>query len=190
MRRLPLIATLVVLLAVGTMIRLGVWQLDRLHEKQAMLARYAVAEADPAVRAWPGAGISGYARVRAQCRSAGATRPEAGRSATGKTGWAQVADCTTPGGARARLVLGWSTAPVPVQWAGGPVTGIYVPRGDLAVIFADPPLAGLQASARPDPRDLPNNHLAYAVQWFLFAAVALVIYALALRARMRRILGG
>lgn len=186
MRRVPLIATLVVLLAVGTMIRLGMWQLDRLHEKQAMLARYAAAEADRTVRTWPGDGISGYARVRTQCRSAGPTRPEAGRSAAGQTGWAQVADCTTPGGARARIVLGWSAAPVAVQWAGGPVTGTHVPRGDATVIVADPPLAGLQPSARPDPRDLPNNHLAYAVQWFLFAAVALVIYALALRTRMKR----
>ena len=30
-----------------------------------------------------------------------------------------------------------------------------------------------------------NNHMAYAVQWFLFAATALVIYAVALRRRMR-----
>jgi surfeit locus 1 family protein len=41
------------------------------------------------------------------------------------------------------------------------------------------------ANARPDPNDIPNNHLAYAVQWFLFAGVALVIYALAVRKRMR-----
>jgi surfeit locus 1 family protein len=32
---------------------------------------------------------------------------------------------------------------------------------------------------------VPNNHLAYAVQWFLFAAVASVIYVLALRWRGR-----
>jgi surfeit locus 1 family protein len=32
---------------------------------------------------------------------------------------------------------------------------------------------------------VPNNHLAYAVQWFLFAGVAAVIYALALRRRTR-----
>ncbi|NBO00626.1 MAG: hypothetical protein EBV21_04095 [Betaproteobacteria bacterium] len=32
--------------------------------------------------------------------------------------------------------------------------------------------------------DLPNNHLSYAVQWFLFAFVALVIYALAVRKRL------
>ena len=51
-------------------------------------------------------------------------------------------------------------------------------------LVADPPLAGLQANARPDPSDIPNNHLSYAVQWFLFAATALVIYAIALRKRL------
>jgi surfeit locus 1 family protein len=50
---------------------------------------------------------------------------------------------------------------------------------------ADPPLAGLAANARPDPADIPNNHWSYAVQWFLFAGTALVIYALALRKRLR-----
>ena len=51
-------------------------------------------------------------------------------------------------------------------------------------IIANPPLAGLSANAVPDPSDLPNNHLAYAVQWFLFALTALVIYFLALRKRL------
>ena len=50
-------------------------------------------------------------------------------------------------------------------------------------IVADPPLAGLIANARPDPRDIPNNHWSYAIQWFAFAATALIIYALALRRR-------
>ena len=48
-------------------------------------------------------------------------------------------------------------------------------------LVAAPPQAGLAQLALPDPRDLPNNHLSYAVQWFLFAATALVIYVLALR---------
>ena len=48
-----------------------------------------------------------------------------------------------------------------------------------------PPQAGLTQLAAPDPRDVPNNHLSYAVQWFLFAVTALVIYGLALRKRWR-----
>ncbi len=54
-----------------------------------------------------------------------------------------------------------------------------------ARLIAAPPLAGLAANAAPDPTDIPNNHFSYAVQWFLFAATALVIYALALRKRWR-----
>jgi surfeit locus 1 family protein len=50
---------------------------------------------------------------------------------------------------------------------------------------ADPPVGGLAANAAPDPADLPNNHLAYAGQWFFFALTALVIYVLALRRRRR-----
>jgi len=41
----------------------------------------------------------------------------------------------------------------------------------------------LMANASPDPRDIPNNHWSYAIQWFAFAATALIIYALALRRR-------
>ena len=51
--------------------------------------------------------------------------------------------------------------------------------------WADPALGGLEANALPDPSDLPNNHLSYAVQWFAFALTALVIYAMVLRRRGR-----
>jgi cytochrome oxidase assembly protein ShyY1 len=42
---------------------------------------------------------------------------------------------------------------------------------------------GLSPSRAPDPSSVPDNHLAYAVQWFAFAAMAIVIYAFALRRR-------
>ena len=45
---------------------------------------------------------------------------------------------------------------------------------------------GLTANGRPTPDSVPNNHLAYAWQWFMFAGVATIIYALALRGRWRR----
>ena len=54
------------------------------------------------------------------------------------------------------------------------------------MIVSAAPAPGLTAPKRPDPESLPNNHLAYAVQWFLFAISALAIYALALRQRWRR----
>jgi cytochrome oxidase assembly protein ShyY1 len=84
----------------------------------------------------------------------------------------------------ADVVLGWSRTPEPVMWKGSWVAGTVVPTGELGFkIVADPPLAGLEANAKPDPGDLPNNHLAYAGQWFFFALTALVIYVLALRRR-------
>ena len=44
---------------------------------------------------------------------------------------------------------------------------------------------GLEPSALPSLESIPNNHRFYAVQWFLFAAIALVIYVLALRKRLK-----
>ena len=79
------------------------------------------------------------------------------------------------------MVLGWSQSPANTAWTGGKVTGWIAPGPRLV---ADPPLAGLQPNMRPDPANVPNNHLSYAAQWFLFALVALVIYGLALRKRL------
>ena len=82
---------------------------------------------------------------------------------------------------KADVILGWSRDPKAPAWRGGEVMGVIAPGPRLV---ADPPLAGLAANARPDPSDIPNNHLSYAVQWFLFAATALVIYVLAVRKRL------
>ena len=187
-RRVPILPTLLMLLAVGVMIRLGLWQIDRLHQKQAMLAQYAAAEADTTAHRWPdGKTVApGYSRVVARCLKVRGLSAQSGQNAEHQSGWAQVADCDMAGGVRAQIVIGWSAQPAPVQWSGGDVSGTYLARGTQGhAIVADPPLAGLQPNARPDPANVPNNHLAYAVQWFLFAGVALVIYALALRKRLR-----
>ena len=78
--------------------------------------------------------------------------------------------------------MGWSRDPSNVgDWRGGEVRGIIAPGPRLV---ADPPLGGLAANAAPDPSEIPNNHLAYAVQWFLFAATALIIYAVAVWRRL------
>jgi cytochrome oxidase assembly protein ShyY1 len=44
---------------------------------------------------------------------------------------------------------------------------------------------GLEPSAPPSIAEIPNNHRSYAVQWFLFALIAVVIYVLALRKKQR-----
>jgi len=184
-RSIPILPTLIVLIAVGIMVRLGFWQIARLHEKESMIARFEAVASDNTVHRWPGSGAPvAYSRLQLDCRSDGPVKAEAGRNAQDQSGWAQVAPCTTPEGSKARIVLGWSSRPDPVQWSGGAVTGTMLPRDNEVIVVADPPLAGLQANARPDPRNLPNNHLSYAVQWFAFATIALVIYALALRKRL------
>lgn len=190
-RRLPVVPTIVVLIAVAIMIRLGFWQLDRLAEKEELLAHYTAAASDQAPLPWPQSGEArlnmDYRQSAVDCKRVIKTRMLAGRNAKGEAGWAQLAFCETAAGfSHAEVVLGWSRHAQPVAWSGGRAAGTFRVTGQVnARIVADPPLAGLEANARPDPKDVPNNHLAYAVQWFLFALVALVIYALAVRKRLR-----
>ena len=47
-KRVPVIPTILVLLAVAVMIRLGFWQLDRMHQKDAQIASYTAAIQQPA----------------------------------------------------------------------------------------------------------------------------------------------
>ena len=185
LRRMPVMPTLIVLIAVGIMIRLGFWQIDRLHQKEALMARYALAQGMSAEAPWPhSAGEATerlYRRATLDCTAISGLSAIAGQSASGEAGQAHVAQCRLADGTDARLVLGWSRNPAPVSWQGGSANGIIAPGPRL---IADPPLAGLAANARPDPAAIPNNHLSYAVQWFLFAGVALVIYGLAVRKRL------
>lgn len=189
-RRIPVFATLLVLAAAATMVSLGVWQLHRLAWKEALLAHYSAAEGETAPVPWPtGPNEVEQALFRhssVDCASVDAVDPVAGRSASGQPGWAQAAHCKMAGGGEAVVVIGWAARPETASWSGGKVSGIIAPgaRGSARLI-ADPPQAGLQANARPDQSEIPNNHFAYAVQWFTFAAIALIIYVLALRKRLR-----
>ena len=185
-RRFPVLPTLLVLVAVAIMVRLGFWQLDRLAEKEALLARYQSAQASSAELAWPSgataANLALYRRARLLCVKVVGHSAIAGRSARNEPGIAQYAQCALPDGSQASVVMGWSRDPSKVgSWGGGLVRGIVAPGPRLV---ADPPLGGLKANARPDPSEIPNNHLAYAVQWFLFAVTALVVYGVALRPRL------
>jgi len=204
MRRPPVLATLVVLLAVAAMIGLGVWQLHRLAWKEDLLARYSAGAGIAAPIIVSGATLpadGAYRHIVWDCPVAGADQVVGGRNAGGRSGWAHVVLCTHLAGQVRTIVpvvIGWSFGVAPVQWAGGALTGVAVPGIKTGVVLpptsatarnldwhivADPPLAGLIANARPDPREIANNHLSYAIQWFCFAATALIIYVLALRKR-------
>jgi len=187
-KRIPIVPTLLVLMAMGVMLGLGVWQWNKRIWKADLVAGYRAAQQDMTIRRWPDGDATprSYSHVVVRCADVGPVSAKSGRNDKDEAGIAQIADCHTAGGLTARIVLGWSRNPQPVTWHGGEVTGVFLaqPQGKFDIV-ADPPLAGLEPNAKPDPRDIPNNHLAYAVQWFLFAGVALVIYALALRKRMR-----
>ena len=189
-RRVPIFATIVVIGAVLVMIALGVWQLDRRAEKEALLVDYARAQTLSSTVPWPRDASdyprSLYRHTRIDCATVESISAVAGRSAAGRAGWAHIAQCRLREGGRASVAIGWSERPEPPRWAGGEVGGIIGPAAANGIrLTAAPAQAGLEQLAAPDPSNIPNNHLSYAVQWFFFAATALVIYALALRKRFR-----
>ena len=181
--KIPIIPTIIVLAAVATMISLGFWQLRRADEKESLLAHYRTAQASSEPVTFPisGAGDDELFRTSSvRCDRVIAIEPTAGRSLRGESGWAQRASCTNrDSDAILTVDIGWTRSPQPAKWEGGAVEGMVAPGPRLIASAALSP--DLQPLAKPDPADLPNNHLSYAVQWFLFALTALVIYFLALR---------
>jgi len=203
MRRLPVLATLVVAAAVATMIALGIWQLGRAEQKSALLADYARAAALPALdldpllarRAAPPPPLA-FRRVLVTCRIRDAA-PElrGGRSAAGEGGYIHLLPCRPgAGGLAGRLIVdaGWSPLPDADRrlTLDGLVAGTLGPvrREGPVRLTAAVPAAPLAPSAPPRIEQISDNHIAYAFQWFFFAAAALVIYALALRRRRRETL--
>lgn len=189
-RGLPIFATLLVAAASATMVALGIWQLERAEWKADLIARSIAAQASDSQVDWPqGADdVEGaiFHRSAFLCERVLGTRSAAGTNAMGGKGWAHYATCALKGGGEAEVGLGWSRQPVEApEWTGGEVTGFVSPTPKYARLIAAPPQAGLEALARPDPSDLPNNHMAYAVQWFFFAITALVIFLLAVRRKAK-----
>jgi len=191
-RRLPVISTLVVLAAVATMIGLGIWQLQRAKWKEGLLARYARAETLPPI-AWPTEPLRTdqlplFRHATGVCLKIVGGRAAAGENRAGDPGYVHIVDCSTGAeGPGMSLEVGWSQDPnAKVNWNGGPVSGIIGPdrRTRMRLVAASAP-PGLQSSAPPSIRAIPNNHRSYALQWFSFAAIELIIYALAVRKRWR-----
>jgi surfeit locus 1 family protein len=191
-RRIPIVSTLVVLVAVAAMIGLGVWQLQRKAWKEGLIARFEQAQAATAAVAWPSSPgeyeTALYHRSQVDCVAVTSMAAVAGRSAADEAGWAHIAHCQLLDGGKADVALGWSTDPAPAAWSGGHVTGWVTGSSEQVRLVASPPQAGLAQLAKPDPHAVsttPMGHLFYAIQWFAFATIALVIYALVLRKRWR-----
>ncbi|MEO7634508.1 MAG: SURF1 family protein [Sphingomicrobium sp.] len=192
-RRVPLIPTLIVLAAAATMIGLGIWQIQRARWKDGIIARYAAAEKMPPI-GWPNLPPSDdrlplYRHATGNCLRVVAMRTVVGENVAGEPGYAHVADCSTGAeGPGMSVVLGWSKNPrATTTWRGGLVSGIIGPdaRSRMRLVAATP-APGLAASAPPSLSAIPNNHKGYALQWFAFALMALVIYAIALRQRLAK----
>ena len=188
----PLVPTIVVAACVALMIALGLWQLvDRLPQKEAFIAELRANPAKPPVP-FPAAPDDGllFRRTVAQCRPPVAIAAKG----AGAAGFRLIATC------RDALMVQLGTTHDPdrrIAWPGGTVSGYisHAPDGrsligrlvdrrpQAMLLVADAPPTGLAANAPPDPDSVPNNHLSYGVQWFFFAAVASIIYAIAVRRR-------
>ncbi|PTQ10815.1 hypothetical protein CLG96_10480 [Sphingomonas oleivorans] len=192
MKRIPLIPMIVVALAVLLMIGLGLWQLRRAEWKEGLLARYAQASRLPPM-AWPAVpptdGSLLFRRAGGFCLQPTGWTARAGRNRAGESGWRHIAACRTGGaeGPGLNVDMGWSkSADPPKSWRGGRVTGVIESdREHVILLVSDRAAPGLEPSALPSPEQIPNNHRAYAVQWFLFAGVALIISGLAFSRRGR-----
>lgn len=197
MRRLPVIPTLVVLAAVAAMIWLGFWQIRRAHWKEDLLARYALAEAMPAVDLDPlldgrtALPPLAFRRALVTCHARGAVPDvRAGRNSADVPGQVYYIPCR-PGAAglagRIRVNAGWADRPDAA--ARLDLDGLVAGRLGLVeddgpvTLTAATPVPPLAPSQGPNIANIPNNHRFYAVQWFAFAAIALAIYLLALRRR-------
>jgi surfeit locus 1 family protein len=205
MKRLPILPTALVLMAVAAMIALGVWQLQRATWKEALIARY-TANRDLPPMAYPElapvADSAMFRKARVTCLRVASWRVTGGSTPTGQGGYRHIAECVT-GAEGPGVLIDMGVAADPAfkpTWQGGTVDGLITTEpsqtsliGKLfghapplrPMLVADVPAPRLAASAPPSVEGISNNHTAYAVQWFAFAGVALAIYIIALRRRMK-----
>jgi cytochrome oxidase assembly protein ShyY1 len=192
-RKIPLIPTIVVAAAVAVMIGLGVWQLQRAKWKEALLQRYAEAGNLPPI-AFPTGPLTDeqlplFRSATGVCLRPAGRRTVPGEGASGEPGYVHIVDCVTGAeGPGMSVAVGWSKNPnAPINWSGGPVSGIIAPDNltRLRLVAGSAP-EGLETVAAPSLSSVPNNHRSYAIQWFAFALIASVIYVLALRLRWKK----
>lgn len=205
MRRPPILATLIVGLAVAAMIALGVWQLRRAEWKEGLLATYRAAAHEPALYGLPAdlpVERASFRRAHMLCTITTPPTMIGGANAKGDTGFRNIVGCALIDGRLITADLGWSAigakAAPPAVGRRIEGNGLLIPDQELArrvlgpaprvvplLLVLDGGVPGLAASVPPSIEMIPNNHRSYAVQWFLFGAIALVIYGIALWKRNR-----
>ena len=189
-RGLLLLPTLMVLVAVPILFGFGVWQLQRMQWKEALLAELARNADMPPVTLGTGQIPADYqfrtVRIQLDC-PAQTPVGKAGRSLSGATGYSQILTCEASGEA-IHLNAGWG--PRGDSWAGmqlpqtGEVEGVLVESKESPVrwvLVARKAFAPLEPSAPPSTDTISNSHFSYAMQWFGFAIILSAIYALFVR---------
>jgi cytochrome oxidase assembly protein ShyY1 len=187
------------------MIALGCWQLQRRGDKEAVLAVARTNLTAPATifpRSGPVPVQVLYRPSSLICLRVAGWDVQAGGAADGSSGFRYIARCVTGAeGPGALVALGVGNRPdLKPAWRGGRVAGWISEEPDhrslwsrmtgpatvlRPMLIAQQAPVGLKQIAPPRVEDVPNNHLAYAVQWFLFAGIAAVIFLIAVRCRTR-----
>jgi cytochrome oxidase assembly protein ShyY1 len=193
-RRLPVLATILVAAAVALMVWLGIWQLQRAKLHAAQLHSYQAAAKLPPI-AFPTARTSDqalplYRYATGNCLRVVGRRTAAGANRSDEPGFLMIVDCATGAeGPGMSVEVGWSKNPnAAVNWKGGLVSGIIVPDSKSRMrLVAATPVPGIEPSAVPQPtvRITPGRNRGYALTWFALAAAALAVYGIAVRKHLR-----
>lgn len=180
--------TIFLIIALPVLLSLGNWQIQRHHWKTALLSELAETSSQPSEDLGEGPIPASYqfqhVSVYLQCpkQNPGA---QAGRNLHDQTGYAYTLSCHAKT-QQMKVLIGWAAHPNEVEsinltaleqpWqAQGIVVETATANPPMAFVLTDA-IAPLEAVAPPSIDTLPNNHLFYAIQWFAFAAILLIIY--------------
>lgn len=205
MQRRNVALVVVAVLVAAVCVRLGVWQLHRLAERRTRNASLALLLALPPVELRDGSlpldSVRDHRIVARGVYDFAAERTWPGRSFDGTPGVALITPLRLPEGSAVLVDRGWVPSPDAFHVDHGAyrepdtvtIAGIArIPprgRGDVETAGFLPFVIELQS---PEPvRGLPRRwprpafgngpHLSYAIQWFSFAAIALVGTAVLIR---------
>lgn len=192
-KRVPVIPTIIVLAAVALIVWLGIWNLQRAKLHEAQLSSFQAAARMPPVVfpdvLKPNAQLPLYRFATGNCLRVMNWRTSVGEDRNEEPGFVIIADCATSQGPGMSVELGWTKNPnARVNWNGGLVSGVIVPdRVSQVRLAAATTAAGLEPIATPTSTIAvtPGRNRGYAATWFALAAIALIMYVLAVRKRLK-----
>ena len=197
-------STAVVAVLVAILCGLGVWQLQRREWKHQLVTQLEQAGQLPPVspneflRAMMGEISIQYRRADLPC-TPGRVKPydiKGGSNRAGDGGFYVLVSCRPNGGAPDIVaVAGWSRRPdvlnsellVDTNFSGVIIERPYGddPQRPRFMLIPDAAVPPLLPARQPTPDGLPDNHLAYAGQWFGLAGALAFIYWRWLRRRSK-----